>query len=91
MAVISLGVLCQAIAVGILLYSLKKFSSGFVSLLMLLDPVIAAILSAVIFTERLSLTNWLAFVVILTGIYLAKSSGVAEKNPPQKLEVVDFS
>lgn len=89
LAVISLGILCQVIGNGIIVYSLKKFSSGFVSLFILLDPVLAAFLSAVIFAERLSLTNWLAFVVILTGIFLAKSGGVTEKNNPPQQEVME--
>lgn len=91
LAVISLGILCQAIGNGILVYSLKKFSSGFISLFILLDPVIAAILSAVIFAESLSLSNWLAFVVILTGIYIAKSGGDAEKSNHSSLKIENYS
>ncbi|NEP45297.1 MAG: DMT family transporter [Okeania sp. SIO2H7] len=87
LTVISLGILCEAIGQVIVVHSLKKFSAGFVSLFLLFDPVMAAILSAVIFAERLSLTNWFAFAVILIGIYLAQSGNSGEKNNPQKLEV----
>jgi drug/metabolite transporter (DMT)-like permease len=46
---------------------------------LLLDPVITAILAWIIFAERLTPLNWLAFSVVLAGIYLAKSSQGAEK------------
>ncbi|MGD1701358.1 DMT family transporter [Dapis sp. BLCC M229] len=78
LAVISLGILCSLIGVGALYYSLKQFSSGFVSLIMLLEPVIAAFLAWAIFAEELSLLNGLTFVLVLSGIYLAKSERVED-------------
>lgn len=41
---------------------------------MLAIPVIAAVLALIIFSERLSLFNWWAFAVVLSGIYLAISA-----------------
>ena len=41
---------------------------------MLAIPVIAAVLAMVIFAEQLSLFNWLAFALVLLGIYLAVSA-----------------
>lgn len=41
---------------------------------MLAIPVIAAILALIIFSEQLSLFNWLAFAIVLSGIYLAISA-----------------
>ncbi|MBW4503918.1 MAG: DMT family transporter [Scytonema hyalinum WJT4-NPBG1] len=79
LAVIGLGVLCQVIGQGIVTYSLKNFSAGFVSLFLLLEPVITAIFAWEIFGERLSILNWLAFFVVLAGIYLAKSGKGAEQ------------
>ena len=87
LAVISQAILCGIIGTGIVFYSLKRFSSGFVSLVLLLDPVIAAILATVIFAEKLSIVNWLAFGVILTGIYLAKSGQGAEKPDDESVVV----
>jgi drug/metabolite transporter (DMT)-like permease len=78
-AVICLALLCQVIGQGLLSYSLKRFSSGFVSLFLLLEPLITAMLAWAIFFERLSLLNCLAFFVILTGIYLAQSGQGAQK------------
>ncbi len=77
--VFCLAFFCQVIGTGVLAYSLKHFSSGFVSLFLLLEPIITTTLAWVIFSEYLSLFNILAFVVVLLGIYIAKSSQGAEK------------
>ncbi|GAA6619986.1 DMT family transporter [Scytonema sp. NUACC26] len=79
LAVIGLGVLCQAIGQGIVTSSLKNFSAGFVSLFLLLEPLITAIFAQVIFAERLSILNWVAFFVVMVGIYVAKSGKGAEQ------------
>lgn len=73
-AIIGLGLISQAVGQGLLTYSLARFSSGFVAVSMLSIPVIAAILALAIFAEQLSLFNWLAFAVVLSGIYLAVSA-----------------
>ena len=72
-AVIALGLFCTLIGFGAVSYSLKQFSSSFVSLILLLEPIIAAFLAWIFFAEGLSLLNGVAFVVVLSGIYLAKS------------------
>ncbi len=74
LAVVGLGLISQAMGQGLLTYSLAKFSSGFVAVSMLAIPLIAAILAMIIFAEQLSLLNWLAFAVVLFGIYLAVSA-----------------
>lgn len=78
LAVIGLGLVSQAIGQGLLTYSLAKFSSGFVAVSMLSIPVIAAILAMLIFAEQLSLFNWLAFAIVLCGVYLAVSAKKAQ-------------
>ena len=82
-AVIGLGLISQAVGQGLLTYSLANFSSGFVAVSMLAIPVIAAVLAMVIFAEQLSLLNWLAFGIVLAGIYLAIS---AKNNSPLSAE-----
>ena len=77
--IFSLSVLCQVVASVIFIYQLKRFSSGFVSLFMLLQPILSAILAWIVFKEYLSFINWIAFGVVLCGIYLAKSSEVSKK------------
>jgi drug/metabolite transporter (DMT)-like permease len=49
---------------------------------LLVDPVITAILAWIIFSEELSPLNWLAFSVVLAGIYIAKPSQVSDKVSP---------
>ena len=74
LAIVALGIISQAIGQGLLTYSLANYSSSFVAVSMLAIPVIAAVLAAIIFSEQLSLFNWLAFAVVLIGIYLAVSA-----------------
>ncbi len=74
LAVISLAVVCQVIGAGILIYSLKHFSSGLTSLFLLMEPIITTILAWFIFAESLNPVNMLFFCVVLVGIYLAKTS-----------------
>ncbi|NEQ84128.1 MAG: DMT family transporter, partial [Moorea sp. SIO2I5] len=70
LAVIGLGILCQVIGQGLLIHNLKHFSAGFVTLLMLLEPVLTAVFAWGIFDEPLTLINWIGFVLILAGLYL---------------------
>ena len=74
LAIFALGIISQAIGQGLLTYSLANYSSSFVAVSMLAIPVIAAVLAALIFSEQLSLFNWIAFAVVLIGIYLAVSA-----------------
>jgi drug/metabolite transporter (DMT)-like permease len=73
-SVISLALVCQVIGQGLLMFSLSRISSEFVSLFLLLDPILAALGAWVLFSERLHLVDWLAFAVVLMGIYLASSN-----------------
>ncbi|MGH8002568.1 MAG: DMT family transporter [Brasilonema sp.] len=79
LAVIAQAVICQALGQGLLVYSVKKLSSGFVSIVVPLEVIFATIAAWVIFSEKVSLFNWLAFAVVLVGIYIAKSSQSAVK------------
>jgi len=80
LAVIALGVLSQGLGQGLLTYCLKQFTSGFVSIFMLAEPLITAVLAWKFFAEQLNLLNWLAFIVVLAGLYLATISRGAEKS-----------
>jgi drug/metabolite transporter (DMT)-like permease len=60
-------------------------SSSFISLFLLLEPIISAILAWFIFQEQLSPITWVGFAVILSGIYLANSSqSAAHLAAPEK-------
>ena len=76
---ITLAIVSQVIGQGLLVYSMKRFSSSFLAVFLLLEPIITAILAWLIFAENLNLFNGVAFVLIITGIYLAKSSSSARK------------
>ena len=65
----------QILGQGLLARSLKRFSSSFIAILMLLEPFFTAVFAFFIFSEQLSLTNWLAFFLVLTGICIVKSAG----------------
>jgi drug/metabolite transporter (DMT)-like permease len=87
-AVIGLAVACQVLGQGLLIHHLKRFSASFITLLMLLEPLITASLAAAIFGERLSGLNWLAFAIVLAGIYLARiSAGASSAMEPDNLKL----
>lgn len=73
-AVIALAVVCQTLGQGLLVFSLRQFSSSFVGIFALLKPLVTAALAWVIFAEGISFINGISLILILVGIYLAKSS-----------------
>lgn len=82
LTIISQALICQVVGQSLQAHNLKRFYSGFVAVFLLLDPVITAILACIIFSESLYPLNWLAFSVVLAGIYLAQSSKGANKVKP---------
>ncbi|MHC5728590.1 MAG: DMT family transporter, partial [Nostoc sp.] len=82
--VISLALICQVLGHGLLTYSLATFSSVVVSLVHLLEPVFSGIFALVIFSEKLTYSNWAGFAVVLIGLYFAISSQAAVNYPFQE-------
>ncbi|MEH1969258.1 DMT family transporter [Nostoc sp.] len=82
--VIFLALICQVLGHGLLTYSLARFSSVVVSLVHLLEPVFSGIFALVIFSEKLTVSNWVGFAVVLMGLYLAISSQTAVNLPFQE-------
>lgn len=74
LAVIGQAVICQGLGQGLLVYSLKRISSGFVSIVIPLETMFAAIAAWAVFSEEVSLFKGLAFAIVLLGIYLANKS-----------------
>ena len=72
--VISLTIVCQVLGQVLIADSLKKFSSAFIALVLLLESILAGLAAWGIFGERLSLFDWIALLIILLGLYLALSS-----------------
>ncbi len=87
--VFSLAVVCEALGHGLTVYSLKRFSSTFVLMVYLLDPVIAATLAWIIFSEQLSFLNWVGFAIIMLGIYLGKTGKGADKQSNSDFSKID--
>lgn len=81
LAVFGLGIVSEGMGQRLLAHSMDTFSSSFISLFLLLEPIISAILAWFIFVEHLSMTTWVGFAVVLTGIYLAQSSQAATQTP----------
>jgi drug/metabolite transporter (DMT)-like permease len=76
---------CQVLGQGLLAYSLSKLSSGVVAITLLLEPIIASIFAWFIFGEQITLADWICFVVVLGGVYLAQSSKAAVKITPTEV------
>ncbi|MEM9540113.1 MAG: DMT family transporter [Cyanobacteria bacterium P01_E01_bin.42] len=74
---ILLGLICQILGSGMVSYCLKYISSGLFSLAKLLIPLINTFLAFIFFSEILSFANYVAFTIILVGIYIAQSSSSA--------------
>ena len=77
LAVIGLGIISEGLGQRLLADCLDKFSSSFIAMFLLLEPIVSAMLAWFIFAEALSSITWIGFVIILTGIYLAQSSNAA--------------
>ncbi|NJN73712.1 MAG: DMT family transporter [Limnothrix sp. RL_2_0] len=76
-AVLGLGIICEGFGQRLIASCMDTLSCSFVSLFLLLEPIVSALLAWAIFTEALGITTWLGFAVVLTGIYLAQSSSAA--------------
>ena len=74
LTIIALAVVCQTFGQGLLVFSLKQFSSSFVGIFALLKPLVTALLAWVVFAEDIGIISGVALILILYGIYLAKSS-----------------
>lgn len=78
LAIVGLSLFCQIIAQMLMINSLKKFSSGYITLFQKLGPIISACLAWLFFGEVISLLNGLSIGAIISGIYLASTSQVAK-------------
>jgi len=78
-SVLALGIIVQVFGHGLLTYSLKHFSSSFVAVCLLLEPLITALFAWIIFDEQLTLLNITSLIVVIAGIYLASLGKGAQK------------
>ncbi len=74
-----MAVIAQILGQGFVTYSFNTFSSSFVALCFLLEPVITALIAWVLFSEQLTIISWLGFFIVLLGLYLAQLSPSIQK------------
>lgn len=77
LAVVGLGLISEGLGQRLLADCMKQFSARFISLFLLLEPIISALLAWAIFQEQMGPLTGIGFAVVLTGVYLAQSSPVA--------------
>ncbi len=83
--VMLLGLICQLLGVGLVTYCLKSLSSGLMAVSKLLIPIMNAFLAWALFSEVLSFWNYVAFALVILGIYIAKhAQGKEILTPPAK-------
>ena len=78
LAILGLSIISEVIGHGFIVYSLKYFSSAFVTIVLLLEPAPTAIMAWLIFGEFLKPLTILGFILITLGIYLAKTGEGAD-------------
>ncbi|MEM9540684.1 MAG: DMT family transporter [Cyanobacteria bacterium P01_E01_bin.42] len=66
-------------------YSLKWLSSALVATVLLLNPMLAALIGWVLFSESLSVLNLLGFATIIVGVYYAISGQVRGEARDKKI------
>ncbi|MEO0853991.1 MAG: EamA family transporter, partial [Cyanobacteria bacterium J06648_11] len=81
-AVLGLGIVSEGMGQRFLADCLEQFSSSFIALLALLEPILSSVLAWVVFSEQLSPTTWVGFAIVLAGIYFAQASQSATQASP---------
>ena len=80
LAILGLGLVCGVIAHSLIIYSYKHFSSPFLAIVFLLEPIPTAIIAWLFLGEFLSAFNIIGFLLISVGIYLAKTGQGSQVN-----------
>ncbi|MGD1903938.1 MAG: DMT family transporter [Geitlerinemataceae cyanobacterium] len=76
-AAIALGIICEGLGQRLLASSFELFSSSFISLFLLLEPPLSALLAWAIFGEQMGAANWVSLGIVSIGLYIAQSSDTA--------------
>ncbi|MGF1603564.1 MAG: DMT family transporter [Thermosynechococcaceae cyanobacterium] len=88
LAVFGLGLISEGLGQRLLADAMDQFSASFVSLFLLLEPIISAILAWFIFVEHFGRTTWIGFAIVLTGLYFAQTSQSAAQHGETASELV---
>ncbi|GGB52200.1 DMT family transporter [Blastomonas aquatica] len=71
-AVLLLAVVCQLFGQGLMVYAVSHFSPVVLGIVLLSQPVIAAIIGWVVFNEVLSLADWIGMIAIGVALVLVR-------------------
>ena len=80
LAIAFLGVLGTGLASILYFYLLAQTGARFTSLLNYLVPVWATVLGTLVLGERLSMTTWVAMMLILAGLILVSRAGIVGRS-----------
>lgn len=70
---LALALISQILGQGLLSYCLGRVNASLSSIITLSQPVIAALYAWIIFQEKLDLHSFIAILITLTGVYIAKT------------------
>ena len=73
LAILGLGLICEVISRRLVAHTFKYFSAAFLTIVFLLEPFPVAFFAWIFLGEALSPFNIMGFILIFTGIYLAKT------------------
>jgi inner membrane transporter RhtA len=76
---LALGLLCSAIPFSLEINALKHISAKTFSILMSLDPAVAAVCGLIFLKEHLSVPEWLAIALVITASLGSALTGKTEK------------
>ena len=83
LAILGLAFISEVIGHGSIVYTLKHFSSAFVTMGFLMEPLQVAAYAWLILGEFLSLSSCIGFILITIGIYLAKTGTGSDSQDKQ--------
>ncbi len=76
LCVIALALISQVLGQGLIAFGMRRLPVGLVSVVLVLQPVFAALLGWMILGQSLSVTQVCAGVLVVAGIYLARRGSI---------------
>ena len=83
LAILGLSFISEVIGHGSVVYVLKHFSSAFVTMSFLMEPLPVAIYGWFVLGEFITLSSGIGFILITIGIYLAKTGTGSDSQDKQ--------
>ncbi len=88
---VALAVVAQTAGWLLIAVALPRLPALDTSVLLLIQPAAAIIWAYLIFTEQLSLIQWLGVLVVLVGILILSLRGIVEREPLAEAVAVDMA